>query len=162
MAQHGKILHQDPFCFYRPPLPWIDYEWLFEISFAQLAALGNLPLAYCVGFIIFALIPVLFWRLLLGESILWPVAFIYTLAIMVFFRAHFVLRPLLFTYIFMLWIVQWWYRHPQGPGRIGWLLLLPVFILWANLHVGFTAALIFLGLSIVGRGIDQWQKRQPL
>jgi hypothetical protein len=153
--EQRHILHEDPFSYYQPPLAWIDFEWLFEVSCAKLVQIGGLPLVYSFGVLIFALIPVFFWRLLMGQQILWPVALLYTLAALVFFHSHFLLRPFLFTYLFMLLVVKWWHDHPNGPGLRGWLVLLPVFILWSNVHGGFVAAFVFLGLAILGRAVDQ-------
>ena len=47
-----------------------------------------------------------------------------------------------------------------GPSADGWwapLAILVLFALWANLHGGFVAGLLLLGLATVGLAIDHWR-----
>lgn len=155
MLAQGQILHTDPFGVDQPPRPWVAFEWLFEVATASLIHVGGLPLAYAVGYLLFALLPVLLFRLLIQQRISLPVAFFYALAASLLFRSHALLRPVILTYLFMIVVVGWWYRPRQTPGTWGWFLLPLLFALWANLHGGFAAALLFLGLSLAGRMADE-------
>lgn len=163
MIERGTVLHTDPFGIEQPPRHWVAFEWLFEVAVAALARAGGLPLAYAVGFFIFALLPVLLWRLLVQQGISLPVALLYSLGAGAVFHSHFLLRPVLLTYLFMIVVVSWWYQHRENPGRWSWIVLPAIFALWANIHGGFAAALLFLGLSLLGRLIDHLLiQRRPI
>lgn len=155
MMSEGHIQQSDPFGVEKPPRPWIAFEWLFEVTIAALVRAGGLPLAYAAGFLCFALLPVILWRMLLQQGISLPTALLYTLAASLLFRSHLLLRPVILTYLFMMLVVGWWHRHRTTPGGWGWFVLPLIFALWANIHGGFAAALLFLGLSLAGRIIDQ-------
>lgn len=162
MLEQKEILQSDPFGVDQPPRPWVAFEWLFEVSVAALVRLGGLPLAYAAGFLLFALLPVLLWRLLMQQQISLPVALLYTLGAGLVFRSHLLLRPVLLTYLLMIVVVAWWYRHRETPGKWSWFVLPLIFAWWANIHGGFAAALLFLGLSIFGRLIDYRRQKRPI
>lgn len=155
MLEQGQVLASDPFGVDIPPRPWLAFEWLFEMAVAGLVQIGGLPLAYAVGFLLFFLIPVILWRLLMQQRIPLPIAFLYVLSVSLFFRAHLLLRPLILTYLFMAVVVSWWYRRTDGIKTKDWFALPLLFAVWANIHGGFAAALLFLTLSLAGRIIDR-------
>jgi hypothetical protein len=159
ILQNHAVLHADPFSYHQPPLEWISFEWLFEAAAAWLAKLGGLTLPYSVGFCLWALIPVALWRYLINRNIIWPVAIVYTLLCMLFFRSHLLLRPFLITYLFMIVTVASWQTHERLPRLRDWLLLPLVYLLWANIHGGFAAGLVFLGASWAGKALDSWRNR---
>ncbi|PAW76619.1 MAG: hypothetical protein B9S32_14670 [Verrucomicrobia bacterium Tous-C9LFEB] len=162
MLERKEILQSDPFGVDQPPRPWVAFEWLFEVSVAALVRIGGLPFAYAVGFLLFALLPILLWRLLMQQQISLPVALLYTLGAGLVFRSHLLLRPVLLTYLLMIVVVAWWYRHREAPGKWSWFVLPLIFAFWANIHGGFAAALLFLGLSVVGRLMDYRVQRRPI
>jgi hypothetical protein len=69
-------------------------------------------------------------------------------------QLHFSSRPVLFTYLCMALVVEVWRGRVQPLTR-DWLLLPPIFVMWANLHSGWAAALVFMTLSLAGRLIDR-------
>lgn len=160
MLQQGSLLRTDPFGVENPPRPWIAYEWLFEIGSAALVKAGGLPLVYAVGFLLFALVPVVLWRTLLRQQISLPVAFLYVLTASLFFRVHLLLRPPILTYLFLAIIVGLWRCYGNTPKRWLWLILPVIFAVWANIHGGFVAGLLFLTLSWVGHLCDRLSTRQ--
>lgn len=160
ILSHGEIPFADPLSWRTPPIPWIDFEWGFEVLIASLVRLGGIPLAYACAWALYALIPCLLWRMLARRGFLWPASVIYVAACILFFRLHLLMRPLLFTYVFMALVVLWYWNHRRGPGKAGWVLLLAVFAVWCNLHGGFTAALVFLAAAVLGRGLDCLVRRR--
>ncbi len=162
MIEQGAILQNDPFGVDQPPRPWVAFEWLFEVAVAVLVRAGGLPLAYAIGFLLFALLPILLWRFLMQQQISLPVALLYSLGASLVFRSHLLLRPVLLTYLLMIVVVAWWYRYREAPDKWSWVVLPLIFAFWANIHGGFAAALLFLGLSILGRLIDYRIQRRPV
>jgi hypothetical protein len=68
---------------------------------------------------------------------------------------------LIFTLLIALLFLVW---RDRGGGKVGdrhawWapLAILALFALWANLHGGFIAGLLLLGLATVGLAIDRWR-----
>jgi len=67
----------------------------------------------------------------------------------------------IFSLLVALLAIVWRGRSISGPGRrprwwVG-LAIVALFALWANLHGGFIAGLLLLGLVTVGFAIDHWR-----
>jgi hypothetical protein len=154
ILETGAIPRTDPLSFTHGGEPWFDFEWAFETTIGELYRLGGLALvcAFCYSLFGFTILGV--WRMLLhtGFSLL-PVVLCAGIVFLTL-HLHFAVRPVLFTYLFMALVVEVWYGRPY-PLKRDWIILPIIFVAWANLHAGWIAALLFLGLAIFGRILDR-------
>jgi hypothetical protein len=143
MLAHGALPSPDPFSFTMAGAPWHPSEWLGEIALAALYAFGGwsaviAATAACFG----AAVGLLTWFLARRIGPL-PAA-LAALAGAVLVLPHLVARP----HVFALPLLVWWCGtlfaarvEQRGPP---WMLL-PVMLLWANLHGSF-----LFGLALAG------------
>jgi hypothetical protein len=153
LATH-QVPRADPLSFTYAGKPWVDYEWAFEETIGELYHAGGLALvdAFCTA--IFAATVLGVYRTLVhcGASLF--AGLITAGLVFLTLYMHFSVRPLLFTYLFFALVVEVWFRRAQ-PLRRDWLFLPIIFFAWANLHAGWSAALAFLALALLGRLIDR-------
>ncbi len=157
----GVIPQTDPFSFTKPGAPWYAWEWLAEAGMAHLHRLGGLKGVTLFAGIIVAMFGALSLRLLLWKGANVWIALGVTLLMMGAASVHFLARPHLVTFIFLLaslWLVE---RDRRQPGRLVWLLV-PLTVLWTNLHGGFLALFVCLGGVVVGSIIEGVWRRDEL
>jgi len=154
ILESGQIPRADPLSFNRAGQPWNDFEWAFEATIGELYRAGGLALVCAFCHAIFAATILGLYRTLLQSGLSLSVVMLSTGIAFLTVQIHFSARPLLFTYLFMALVVEVWRRRTQ-PLLRDWLILPVVFAAWANLHAGWLAGLLFLALSIFGRGLDR-------
>jgi hypothetical protein len=144
---HGQVPYRDLFSFTKPEAPWFAWEWLADIVFALLHAWGGLPLlTFVCGFILVGTsILALRWMIWRGASAL--VAFPLLMLSVGGSTLHYLARPHVFTLLFLviaLWLLD---AERRAPSRRIWLLV-PLTVLWTNLHGGWPALFVFLALHV--------------
>lgn len=153
ILDNRRLPDADLFSFSRAGERWYAWEWLADVAFAacyrQLGLKGVVLLA---GIVIALYLTVLFrymlWR---GAN-----AFIALAVCLLGVGAsgiHFLARPHVFTLLLLaisLWLLE---RDARKPGRAVWVLA-PLAALWANLHAGFAALPVCLGLQVAGGAIE--------
>jgi hypothetical protein len=160
MLQNSRVPHQDLFSFTRPTEPWFAWEWGADILFALLHQWGGLSLlAFFCGFVLIGTsILSLRWMIWRGASVL--VAFPLMMLAVGGSTMHYLARPHVFTLLFLvlqLWLLDSERRNPSA--RI-WLMV-PLTLLWTNLHGGWPALFVFFGIQIAVRlyyGDPVWRK----
>ncbi len=146
----------DPFTYTFAGRPWVPQQWLAEVGMAaihQYAGLDGLLVAFCVG--IAALHTCVFTRLqLAGMS---PFLAGLSAAALLFVGSfHYYARPHMATVLGMGLTVAWLVDVDRGRRPVGYLWwLVPVFVLWTNLHGGMLGGLVTLGLFAIARMIAQ-------
>ncbi len=145
IAQTGQVPFSDPFSFTWFGKPWTPHEWLSELLIYWLVTgLGRIG-----ALIVFGLFPAAIFALLAaalrrasGARVL---AMAIPFAVGAFVMIGFVtLRPQAISWLLLAGLI--WFlleARPERPRRF--LLLVPLFILWANLH-----GLYVIGLGVVG------------
>lgn len=146
---NGAVPRTDLFSFSKPDAPWYAWEWLAELLFSYLHSWAGLKgvVLFC-GMLIPAYLLILFrhmlWR---GSATLLALAMV--LLISGSSAIHYLARPHLFTLLFLavgLWVLD---ADQLRPSRRVWWLV-PMTLLWANLHGGFLALIACLGAVAVG------------
>ncbi len=153
-----RVPRTDPLSFTHAGQPWIDYEWGFEATIAELNRLGGLGLVCAFGTALFAATMLGIYRTLLQAGFSFKVVMLVTSLAFLTLHLHYSVRPLLLTYLFMALVVEVWYGR-RVPLKRDWIILPIVFVAWANLHAGWAAALVFLATSVTGRLVDRILKR---
>jgi hypothetical protein len=150
IIQNHKLFHADPYSFTRAGQPWIDHEWLSQIlifGLYKLAGWGGL-IAGFAAVIAFTFL-LLFLRCpgrpyVAGTITVWgAVASVPSWGV----------RPQMFTLllacIFLLILEQSY----QRPKLLWW--VLPVMLLWVNLHAGYAVGIALLGVFLLGDALDR-------
>jgi hypothetical protein len=163
IAEHGFATH-DPFSTISQGGTWLNQQWLSELAFFRVSEVfGPTGLTILYALLITAPLALLLWLCRRkGWRMLVAVAAFYfpgVLAVVHPRAAGFTV--LIFTLLIALLFLVW---RDRGGGKVGdrhawWapLAILALFALWANLHGGFIAGLLLLGLATVGLAIDRWR-----
>ncbi len=153
ILSHHSFPKQDLFSFSRAGQPWFAWEWLSDVLFAVLHKTAGLAgVVLLAGVIIAATSAVLFrymtWQ---GSNLL--VAILIMLVASSASTIHWLARPHLFSYLFLplaVWLLE---ADRRRPTR--WVFaLVGLSILWTNLHGGFVALLVTLGVYVAGSAAE--------
>jgi hypothetical protein len=138
----GRVPTTDPFSFTWAGQPWTLHEWLSEVGMYLLVTYaGILPSLLVFGLIPGALLAILLVAAVRRGVPLRPAALAAILAAWVFVP-YVTIRPQALSWLLMAVLVTFlWSLDAAKPRRTLW--LIPLFILWANLH----------GLWVVGLGV---------
>jgi hypothetical protein len=163
VAQHGFVDHY-PFATIAKGGTWLNQQWLSELAFFRVSQVfGPTGLTILYAFLITAPLALLLW---LCRRKGWPM--LVAVAAFYFPGLLAVIHPraagftvVIFSLLVALLAIVWRGRSTSEPGRrprwwVG-LAIVALFALWANLHGGFIAGLLLLGLVTVGFGIDHWR-----
>ncbi|MCD4728194.1 MAG: hypothetical protein K8R46_11060, partial [Pirellulales bacterium] len=151
MLAAGEVVRQDPFSFTRAAQPWIADQWLAECGMAAAHRLAGwdglllLTAALLAGF--YAWIAA---RLLRGGLHPLPTCLLLALAILIG-APQFHVRPLVCSIVLLGIAFAWLIDVESGvkrPRHLWW--LVPLFIVWANVHGGVLGGLGTVALCVAG------------
>ena len=157
ILDHHAVPHVDLYSFSKPNAPWYAWEWLTDVldgSLHRIAGLKGIVLLAAVLIGLFAL--TLVRRMVARDAHLF-VALIVALLGVGACSIHFLARPHLMT-LLLLSISVWAIeedrkrRTSENSRRIWW--LVPLAVVWTNLHGGFLSLIAVLGLATVGSAIE--------
>jgi tetratricopeptide (TPR) repeat protein len=163
----GSFLKQDVFSFTFSGARWVNVKWLFEWLLYQFAALGGpeiLPLlqgVINVGILFFMFkLYGTFRRKFINDQPPFPsVAFL--LAAYIFLLTaefRFVGRPEMISHFFTILYVYLFVRHFEIKDK--WIyVLIPLQVLWSNLHEGYVIGLVITGVLIFGQAATVGYKK---
>ena len=151
---HGGLLGTDPFTFTVPGHAWTMHEWLTEVSYAVLQSATGLG-------VIVLLLSLITWFgivfLGLRASLRRPNRAILAFGLLLTTVAGYPIwgpRVQMVTFCFAALTLLLVERHIVRGGRLVWLLV-PLYLLWSNMHSGFIIGLGFIALvllaELVGR-----------
>src|SRR5262249_45669080 len=164
VVEHRDVPTEDPFSRIgqEEHIPWVAYSWLHEVALYgayQLGGLGGI-LAYrhLLDSLTFLTIA---WFVLSGSGARpQPLA---VLAVVTATLVPMMLeRPWHYTIVFTTLTLHatMTIRGGESPRRFWW--LIPIYALWANLHIQFVLGLGVLGLGLVTTAIERGRSRQSL
>jgi hypothetical protein len=153
ISEHGVVPRVDPFSFTKNGQAWFAWEWLADLLFARIVGFSGMQglVVICASLIAataFCVIRHSLWR---GADALT------TLVLFQFWvgasSIHFLARPHLFTLLFLafsLWLID----HDRRQRTSCLWLLVPLTVLWVNLHGGFVALVVSLLVIALGSAIE--------
>jgi hypothetical protein len=169
VLKHETVPQTDPFLFSPHPRPWISDQWLADVLLFTSYAAGAWPLVY--GFLAATYLATFY-------AILYPMtvrltgaplmAATFTLLAFKLGQLHFILRPVIFGFFcFAILCALLWRREINlrtAAASKRWsvpfeIYLLPLFIVWANLHPSFVLGLLLLALRALGIALDCTARR---
>jgi hypothetical protein len=150
-----SIPHTDIFSVPRFGSEWVTHEWLSEILMYGVFSLWGFA-GLIVGFAV--VITLAFWIAYRRCESRTPHIFVAAVALLLgvgtttpFWGVRPQMFSLLFASVFLAVLDK--YQRGEDKRLIWW--LVPLMILWANMHAGFPIGLVFIFLTIVGIAIDQ-------
>jgi hypothetical protein len=139
MFRTHSLLFQDRFSFTAYGTFFWNHSWLSQLVFYPLYVIGGMPLltAFCALLVTTAW--VLIWRLMRGDIVtkllLFAVAISGSTSI-------WSVRPQVFSIVLLPVITKL-------AMEDRWHLIVPILLVWANLHAGFAMGLVVLGASVI-------------
>ncbi|MCM0082888.1 hypothetical protein L4X63_14935 [Geomonas sp. Red32] len=139
----------DIFSLHTPPLPWTAHEWLSEVIMALLHGAGGLAAVDAFFAIVISACPALLYAVLKSYGAQTATAGALTLGALSTFEVHWLSRPHVFSFVFILlfhYLLESWRR-----GKFDRLYLLPpLMLLWVNLHGGYLGGFILIAVYLAG------------
>jgi hypothetical protein len=151
MRAEGGWLHIDPFTESRQgqARQWRTNQWLGELPLWLGERWAGLEGIAAVAAVVVALTLRCLYRMLLRDGLPWPVAVFWTALAAMGTSCSWAARPNLFTLLFVLLTTRVCVLFHEGRcSRRFTLWLWPLFAIWANVHGGFVAGLLILGLTL--------------
>ena len=143
------VPRQDMFSFITPPLPWTAHEWLSEVIMAVVYRLSGLTgIVVFFSFFIALVYSLLYTTLRKSRGNL-LLAIAVTLLVTASSQLHWLARPHVFSLLLM---VIWYHLLDNYQYRDrNHLFALPLtMLLWVNLHGGYVAGFVILGIFLLG------------
>ena len=155
MIEHHAVIRADQFSHTRHGAPLISKEWLSEVLFAAAGdALGWNGIALLAAVLIATTLWLLHRQLLMeGCDVLLATAL--TLLAAMAGRNHWLARPHLFTLVFavvLTGIMRRFDRGQLGVRSLFWRVV-PLMVLWVNLHGAFFTGLVIIATFFAGNAI---------
>ncbi len=149
LDRHG-LLHQDVFSFTKAGQPFLAFEYGSELLYASAYRLAGLAGVAVLAGLVLALTYTLVARFIIrrgGDPLL---AYLVSMSAAVLSAAHWLARPHLFTMLLVVVLLELLQHQTRRA-----LLLYPVlFVVWANLHGGFSFGCILIVIYIVGEATE--------
>src|SRR5450759_3715167 len=144
---NGWVPMRDIFSFSKPGAPWFAWEWLSDVLFARLNALGGLQAVAMLGILLLS-VTFAALSLLVRRKSSPLVAIAVTLLAATASSIHWLALPHLFTLLFLVLFYAALEQVQEGRTRllrVPILAALPVVtILWTNLHGGFFVGILMI------------------
>lgn len=155
ILDHGAVPYQDLFSFSKPGGQWFAWEWLADVIDAGLYRIAGLK-----GVVLFAAVIITTFATTLVRRMTWRGTHLFAALLLALLgvgasSVHFLARPHIFTLLFLsiaVWMIEADRAH---ASRRIWLLV-PLTVVWTNLHGGFLSLIAILGLTAVGTAIEVW------
>ena len=152
MRVQGGWLREDPFTDPRTradaSMPWFTNQWLGEIPYYWGWKWAGLEGIAVVNAIVLAWIARRLYQALIDDGLTWPVALGWAALGMMGTSCSWNARPNVFSILFLFFTVRGCVLlHEDRLSRRGMIGLVLLFALWANIHGGFVAGLLSLGVT---------------
>jgi hypothetical protein len=158
ILNHHAVPHHDLYSFSKPDAPWYAWEWLTDVIDGSLHRAAGLKGIVLMAGVVIALFATTLIRRMVWRGVHLFVAMVVALVGVGAASIHFLARPHIFTLLLLsisVWMIE--ADRKQASRRI-WLLV-PITVVWTNLHGGFLAVIAVLGVASVGIAIESWMGR---
>jgi len=153
------IPQTDPFSSTMYGQAWFAWEWLYDALVGAVHGAVGLNGVVFFSALVIALTFTLVLRRMLASGANLPVAVVLLLLAIAASTIHFLARPHVLSWLFtVIWFEVLERFVADGKTRpLLW--LLPLTLLWANLHGGFLMGFILLGIYLAGALLEGWAAR---
>lgn len=146
------LFYHDVFSYTMQGRPFVPYEWLSEVLYTLAERAGGLAGVAVLAGLVIAATYALVTLFLTSRAIEPFLAFVVGALAAATGELHWLARPHLFTAlgaIVTIALLETADRRRLWP-------VVPLFVLWANLHGGFLFGLILIGIYAVGDAVELW------
>jgi hypothetical protein len=158
ILQHHAVPHADPFSRVTGGSPWQAYSWLFDLILLKAYAWMNLRGILIFTAAMMTLIAAAIYHMTSRLQADFTQRAALTVALMFCVSRMGTPRPWLFTILFFA-IEMDILMHSRREGRSRELIwLVPLFAIWANVHIQFVDGLLVLGIAAAEPLIARWWK----
>ncbi len=159
---HHAVPHHDLYSFSKPDAPWYAWEWGSDVIFGALHRAAGLKGVVLLAGVLISLFAWTLLRRMVGRDVhlLW--AMVVSLLGVGAASIHFLARPHMFTLLFLslsVWMIDIDRKESSAQSAKRLWLLVPLTLVWTNLHGGFLALIAVLGLTAVGIAIEAFLGR---
>jgi hypothetical protein len=160
ILSHHQIPYTDLFSFSRPGAPWFAWEWLWDTMFALLFRSGGMAAVVLASTLVICFASAALFRLIRRKCDNGLVAIAVTLLATGGCAIHWLARPHLFTILFFTLTLHITQRAQEGRTRLlAW--LIPLTLVWTNLHGGFFVVFLVLACYIGGHLVNALIESDP-
>jgi hypothetical protein len=148
MWERGGFLEQEEFCFPTEGQPWVTQAWLCDILFRLAYAWGGLNGIAVLSTVVVALALRCLYTWMVADGVNWLAAAFWTFLAALGTAPSWVARPNVVTLLGVVLVTQVCERYHSGTiaaSKTWW--LVPLFLLWPNMHGGFLAGALILGVT---------------
>src|SRR5712692_5302571 len=146
-----QLVYEDPFsCTFRGE-PWIPHQWLGECLMAVVHAVDGLDSLLLATVTVLAALYNWVAHRLMRAGLHWSLAVAVVVLTMAASSSHFHIRPHLLTIVLLGWTLACLCDFEAGRidlRRLFW--LVPLYVLWTNIHGGMLGGLVTMGLALGG------------
>ncbi|MEP7363022.1 MAG: hypothetical protein ABI972_07195 [Acidobacteriota bacterium] len=153
ILDHGAVPTTDPFSFTKPGGRWFAFQWLTGVTFALLNRWVGLKGVVLLAGILIAGTLLVLLRNMVTRGANGLLSMLLVLVAGNAMSIHFHARPHIFTLFFLAVAHFLIARDLQRRSPAVWSLV-PLTLLWANMHSGFPVILATLGLLVAGSTIN--------
>jgi len=153
ILDHHSVPRHDLYSFSKPGAAWYAWEWLTDVTDAALFRWAGLKGIVLTAAVLIALFCTTLIRRMVWRETNLMVAMIVALMGAGVSSIHFLARPHIFTLLLIsisVWMIE---ADLRAPSNRIWLLV-PLTVVWTNLHGGFLALILVLGLTAAGLAIE--------
>jgi hypothetical protein len=155
ILEAGQLPHMEKLNYLYPNDQTVNLEWLFDVASRLIINYGDLGVYVYLVFVLYALTICLFFKHLLDQKMTLITAVTAAVLLACANYVHLLARPVIVTYFFFVLVMMIWQRILNGECEKRHFWILPViFLIWANVHPGFTASIVYMGLSLAGLWCD--------
>jgi hypothetical protein len=150
MLERRALLREDVFSFTKAGQQFLPFEYGSEVVYATAHRIAGLAGVAVLAGLILALTYALVARFLIrrgGDPLM---AYLVSMAAAVLSAAHWLARPHLFTLLLVVVLLE----LLQHTTRRALAAYVPLFVLWANLHGGFSFGCILIALFVLGEAAE--------
>ncbi len=140
----------DVFGFVTGGMPWIPFEWLWDITAYLIFSFSNFTGLYIFTYILVILIFYLLYSVMkkFGINTVAAVLFLFVVALGIKYRIG--IKPQMFTYLFFILVLKIITDRKYFSVNIKRLYFIPViFLFWANIHMGVIAGMMLWGIFFI-------------
>lgn len=155
ILDHRAVPTHDLFSYSKPDASWFAWEWLTDVLYGALFRLAGLKAIVLWSGAVIATYATVLLRYTIWRGTNSLMAGLVTLLAIGAGTMHFLARPHLLTLLLLpvsIWLIE---ADRRRNSRAVWLLV-PLTVLWTNLHGGFVMLLACLGLLVAGSLIEVW------
>lgn len=149
----GTVPRVDTLTYTKGQTPWVDQSWAFDLALAAVVDRWGWSAAIAASALGLAALYGSLARGLMRDGIPPVIASVVTLLAVGIGSIHFLIRPHLFTLLFVYVMLRLCQRqHERG----GWAILAAPFLMvpWANLHGGFLAGPVIVFTAAIGHAVS--------